>query len=541
MVTTTREKTEELIETPPSPGRMAVAVSGYPYSAKAAILDIVDNSVEAAADRIAILLEQEGKDLKSLAIVDNGTGIAPQILDEVLRAGSRTTHLYGKESLSRYGIGLKGAGFSLGHRVTVLTRAEGHPLMRRSIDLDFIQQHDKWAQEARQPNAAEENLFTAAMAQLPEGVHRQTGTLILIEKLNIRSRDITRLRSDTVRQLGETYSKFLSGSGTACLQISVVDNWHRQDELFSSKPGILIEPMDPLHRENEATLILFQRDEIKLADGTTLFFSAAVLPHPNTLPADMKRKYRYTQQDQGIYVYRNGRLVMGGQTLGLFSNDFHLNAFRAELEYTSSADEHILVDVAKSTVTLTPEVFSRLLEVIKVCTKTAQTLWREKDILTEEDIQGLFDESNSLIASRQRLIVDLAKKRREQQRKAEGGPDAPSSEGKQKGRSKHKDVPYLRPQNHLPEDVLYRPMFEPEMQAVVVDVNLAHPFSKAVFSISPGEGKRSVPRKATTAVQQLLYVLGQVEYSLNDNEDNRELLDQFRRYASMNLRALLAD
>src|ERR1700752_3886888 len=94
------------IETPPSPGRMALAIAGYPYSAKAAVLDLVDNSVEAASDRISILLELAGKEITSFAVVDNGTGIAPKILDEVLRAGSRTSHLYGKQSLSRYGIGL---------------------------------------------------------------------------------------------------------------------------------------------------------------------------------------------------------------------------------------------------------------------------------------------------------------------------------------------------------------------------------------------------------------------------------------------------
>ncbi len=241
-------------------------------------------------------------------------------------------------------------------------------------------------------------------------------------------------------------------------------------------------------------------------------------------------------------MYRNGRLILGGDTLGLFGKDFQLNAFRAELEYTSAADEHVLVDVAKSHITLTQEVFSRLSELVKVCTRTAQTLWREKDILTEDDIRGLFDESNSLIASRQRLIIDLAKKRREQQERAET--DEPGRNGGRKGKKPAKatkEVAYLRPQSRLPEDVLYRPMYDPEVRSVVVDVNLDHPFSKAVFSVSPGEAKRSVPRKATTAVQQLLYVLGQAEYMLNDEEDNRELLDQFRRFASLNLRALLAD
>jgi hypothetical protein len=179
----------DYLETPPSPSRMAIAVAGYPYSARAAVLDIADNAVEAAADRIAIVLHQFGKELKSVAIVDNGTGIPPKILDEVLRAGSRTNHLYSKESLSRYGIGLKGAGFSLGNKISVLTRAKGRPLSRRAIDLKYIEKHDTWAQEIREPNNDEAAIFESAMAQLPEGGQRESGTLVLIEEPNIRSRD----------------------------------------------------------------------------------------------------------------------------------------------------------------------------------------------------------------------------------------------------------------------------------------------------------------------------------------------------------------
>ena len=539
MVQQNIESSSDYLETPPSAGRMAVAVAGYPYSARAAILDITDNAVEAAADRIAILLNQSGKELKGIAIADNGIGIPPKILDEVLRAGSRTNHLYSMESLSRYGIGLKGAGFSLGNRVSVITRAKGHRLMRRSIDLRHIQQNDTWIQEIREPNKEETAAFDAAIAQLADGGQRESGTLILIEDLNIRSRDLTRLRTDVVRQLGETYGKFLSGRGSSALQIAVVDTINMKQSDKAS--ALIIEPVDPLHRENTGTLVLYSREEIKLADGTSIFFSAAALPHPNTVSPELKRKYRYTQANQGIYVCRNGRLLVGGDTLGLFAKDFHLNAFRGELEYTSAADHHVLVDVAKSHVTLSPEIFSRLQELVGVATKTADTLWREKDVLTEEDIKSLFDESNSLIASRHRLIIDLAKKRREKEAKAESSEAPTNGTTKAKATPKRDEIPYLRSQDSLPEDVLYRPIFDPTVQALVVDINLAHPFSKAVFSVSPGEGKRSVPRKATTAVQQLVYILGHAENMLNDEPENRELLEQFRRYVSMNLRALLAD
>jgi hypothetical protein len=44
----------------------------------------------------------------------------------------------------------------------------------------------------------------------------QTGTVVVIEKLNIRSRDVTRLKNEVIRQLAETYGTF-PGSGASRL------------------------------------------------------------------------------------------------------------------------------------------------------------------------------------------------------------------------------------------------------------------------------------------------------------------------------------
>ena len=75
----------------------------------------------------------------------------------------------------------------------------------------------------------------------------------------------------------------------------------------------------------------------------------------------------------------------------------------------------------------------------------------------------------------------------------------------------------------------------------MIEVNVSHPFAKAVFEGEADNAKRSVPRRATTAIQQLLYVLGHSEFHMSDDEDgeNALLFEQYRRYLSMNLSALL--
>jgi hypothetical protein len=538
--------------TEPSSGRMAVAIAGYPYSARAAILDIVDNSVAAHATGIEIVLPSSPDG--QITIADNGVGIAPEILSEVLRAGSRVQDRYASQSLSRYGIGLKGAGFSLGEKIAVFTKASGQPVRRRAIELPIIQANDAWIQETREPSESEKQRFEAALAGLPGENGKKTGTLIVIDGLNLRSRDIGRLKTEISRALGETYQKFLSN----LLKIRLND--------------VEIEPNDPLHRENPETLTLYKREPISLSNGAVIYFSAVSLPHPNQVPIEMRRRYRYTQTNQGFYLFRNGRLLRSGESLGLFSPDFHYNAFRAELEYTTDADEHINVDVAKSVVTVTPEVQQKLQEMVQVSRKTAETLWREKDVLTEEDVKGLFDETNRLIASRSNLLAETAESRKKKARGGAANPSVqkvvqstgqaatagqPTAVGGQgtpgatallgkpttpalpPKKTTPQDIPYLQPIDSLPADVLYRPIWNGDLGSVVVQINRSHPFYKAVFSTSKGEGRDSLPRTATTATQQLIYILGSTEWSLSNEEEQERLFEQYRRYASMNLRALL--
>jgi hypothetical protein len=375
-----------------------------------------------------------------------------------------------------------------------------------------------------EPNPQEKTYFAWAMSQLPgQSNGSDSGTVVIIENLNLRSKDRTRVLRDLIRACGEAYARFMSPS------------LPEANRLLMQVDSTTILPVDPLHRENPKATVFYDRQEIKLADGTAFLFSAVALPHPKQLDADLEKQYRYTQENQGVYVYRNNRLIASGQTFGLFSRDFHLNALRGELVYSTEADHHVVVDVAKSTILLSQEAASRLQEFVSNSIKTADVLWRERDVITPDDIKGLFDESNRLIASRIKL---LAKKRvspktgKIKSRKALVPGPGPKLDLRD-------EAAYLVPVETLPEGVLYRPMWNGDSDGVVVEVNLSHPFSKAVFSVTPEEAKKRVPRKATTAVQQLLYILGSTEYTF-DNEDATQLFDAFRKHASLNLSALLA-
>jgi hypothetical protein len=391
-------------------------------------------------------------------------------------------------------------------------------------------------------------------AALPGEPANGSGTVVVLERVKLKTRDLSKLKTDVIRAAGETYGKFLAGTKEKAfrrLAIAVDDD--------------AVEPIDPLHRENPETLLISKREKIDFEDGSSAFFTAVALPHPASQSPDVQRRYRYNTKWQGIYVYRNGRLVRSGETLDLFGRDFHLNAFRAELEYSTETDGHFPVDVAKSTIHLDEEATLKLKPIVQAAARTASTLWREKDVLTKDDIKDLFVESNRLIGSRANLLVDAVNKRKGQLnvpkrklRTAVTPPPAPPAPSEPPVSTPSSATPapaalevvtaaidqgreegaYIRPVETLPGGVLYRPRLDGEIGGVIVEVNLSHPFSKAVFEVSPNG---SVPRRATTAVQQLLYILGYCEYTMLGDEDGDDarMFEQFRRYVSMNIDALL--
>jgi hypothetical protein len=97
--------------------------SGYKGTASA-ISELVDNSIQAGATRIAISVAATASDDEEKAIevsvLDNGCGMDPPTLRQALRFGG-STRFGDRGGLGRYGMGLPNASLSQARRVTVFT------------------------------------------------------------------------------------------------------------------------------------------------------------------------------------------------------------------------------------------------------------------------------------------------------------------------------------------------------------------------------------------------------------------------------------
>src|SRR5258708_6470269 len=97
--------------------------SGYKGSASA-ISELVDNSVQAGAKKIAISITEASSSAEQksieVSLLDNGCGMDPFTLRQALRFGG-STRFGDRSGLGRYGMGLPNASLSQARRVSVYT------------------------------------------------------------------------------------------------------------------------------------------------------------------------------------------------------------------------------------------------------------------------------------------------------------------------------------------------------------------------------------------------------------------------------------
>jgi signal transduction histidine kinase len=119
--------------------RLCDAISKIGYTPEAALMDLVDNSIAASATHVKVLVGvRHGCTLvmknavESYQVVDDGIGMDDSEIASALAIGAARD--YGVDSLSKYGMGLKSAGLSLGRRIILISKKNGVVCILKSQD-----------------------------------------------------------------------------------------------------------------------------------------------------------------------------------------------------------------------------------------------------------------------------------------------------------------------------------------------------------------------------------------------------------------------
>jgi hypothetical protein len=334
----------------PSAARLTESLRDIGYDFPAAVADIVDNSVMAGASHIDVSIEFAGED-SYVVISDDGEGMTGNGLVEALRYGSRRS--YGRSDLGRYGLGLKTASLSQCRSVTVVTCRRTSPgkVHIRMLDLDLIAEWDEWL--------VVEPLPEPILQRSVERLTSEPGTVVIWRKLDRvlpekradggwARRRIDAMAAKTAEHLAVVFHRYLEGAEGHGLVITVNE--------YKVKPWNPFAPSERTTRE-----LPLQRYEMSVGDVSgSVTLRRFVLPARDEF-SSMEEFERYSgplnwNRQQGIYIYRVGRLVQWGGWNGIRGIDEHTKLARAALEFDTDLDSVFNINVAKIRVTLPPQI-----------------------------------------------------------------------------------------------------------------------------------------------------------------------------------------
>ena len=308
------------------------------YDLPTAIADIMDNSIAAGASNIWLTFFWDGEH-SWIAIRDDGNGMTEDTLVNAMRLGSLSPlEQRDERDLGRFGLGLKTASFSHCKRLIVRTRMENASICTRCWDLDYVTRSREWR--------LLREVGPETGARLAEFDDQSHGTIVLWEVID-------RLVAGNQTESRKQQDRFLERAEQVIEHISMV--FHKFLEppnrrLTCWVNGQKITPWNPFLQREDATQWL--PEEHLHIGNATVDVAPFILPHHSRIKSDVFQRAassRGWNDMQGFYVYRNGRMLVAGDWLGLgFQKEEHCKLARIEVNITSSMDMEWQIDVKKS-------------------------------------------------------------------------------------------------------------------------------------------------------------------------------------------------
>lgn len=330
------------------------------YNEETAIADIIDNCISAKAHEIKIQFDWEKK---RIVISDDGLGMSSKDLIENMRIGSSDPNQVRDErDLGRFGMGMKTAAFSLGKKLTVVTKSNS-TVSNASWDLEQIPSIG-WNLIIR-----DESEISEFSSQIDE-----QGTVVIIENLDrvIDTDDekkaknkFYRIANRTEKHLALTFHRFIEED---CLILELND--------------IPIKAWNPFIVENSATQELPEESVFSDNGCIKAIIQPYVLPHKTKFASDDDYQLaggpKGWNYHQGIYVYRNKRLIICGTWFDYIKKEPAYNLARIKIDISSASDEDWKIDIKKSTASLPSYVREAVEREIDLCTEASARVYNSR-------------------------------------------------------------------------------------------------------------------------------------------------------------------
>lgn len=468
----------EEIELQPDPERVIVGLRDTGYEFNTAVADIVDNSIAANATKVVLKLTADFRGNIQLMIADNGDGMDRQGLINAMRYGSEARP--NPASLGKYGLGLKTASTAFCKRLSVISRSDGEtPALMATWDLHHVAKVNKWSL------LVSDKCNTESLELLENVAIGHSGTVVLWEKVDRLIKDYSapigkpaqkalKTKEDALRQhLAMIYQRFLDPNDERAQNVAIELN---------DEPVIAWDPFQRALSE----LVAEETPQVQMESGNTASFivRAFILPRREEFPNDhLAKEAMLTNDRQGIYIYRENRLIHDADWLGLYQKEPHSTQLRVEFSFDHRLDEAFHLDIKKSQIILNEDLASWLQKsFLPAPRREANRRSREgQQKSISKKVNGAHDTSNNNIRNREAAAggpkVDVVDP-------VAGTVEIDNKYGKTRlkltiANAKRPGEVFVQPVEGINDGLLFQPVIIEQHKAV--QVNTSHPYYHKVY------------------------------------------------------------
>lgn len=316
----------------PTPDILIEGLRSMGYSFQTAVADIIDNSIAANAKEVKIYYDPK-KESAYFAICDDGSGMSEEEFSKAMDFGTKKERTFtNKKDLGRFGLGLKTASLSQCKRLTVITKQNN--IVRGAYwDIDDIIRTNSW----QLTYLSDEEMSSAP--QIDYLTDKASGTIVIWQKFD-------RL---------ETTTNDFSNTFHGIIQNDVLNHcalvFHR---FYNSMPiyinEVRLPKRDPFLDESQKSISRPERI-IPTDTGFPIKVRAYRMPAESDLSREEETLIGGKNSlltDDGLYIYRNDRLIAWGSWMRLEHRNLYTHLARIKIDIPSSIDKEWGLDVKKS-------------------------------------------------------------------------------------------------------------------------------------------------------------------------------------------------
>lgn len=544
--------------------RMYESLRYNDYSAQNGLGEIIDNSVEAGAAHVNVLVTVEKvrkpekkkavDQITEITVIDDGCGMDRDTLHKCLALGESIREHSGKRGIGRFGVGMTLGSISLARRIEVYSRSRAdEEFLYTFIDLDDIRQGNL----IQIPEPA-----VQAPPQNAAGLLKKTsGTIVILKKCDRIDGTV-----DFSNYLGQTYRKFIERGLEIKLNGGRV---YLHDPLYMASPTIFDDQRLSAEGSIEpkaASLGEFRIPrEIPGTDGKT----ADVVIRMSLLPEEWRptmgsggstdAKKRKIDKNEGVSILRADREVFYGHVpyitgkKGEAKSDDKDRWWGCEISFPPELDHDFQVRYikrgAEPTADLRDQIRAAIGDVVQTARKMVQETWSVNK--SEESRQsGNFGKAEETMAKaaytlpRGKKGKNLTESEDEEQvdalaRAALGG-EKQNAQKKAQKKAEIRKKPYSIEPVSYPKTVLFDTVHL--LNNTIIKLNVNHPFYKNILQPLCGDLSESEINQERqdikNAILLLLFAYAKAE-SMFDNHE--EVFDALRSHWGTALAAALSE